>query len=41
VTERVVRLAPCPVLTVKAPTTESDSWLKEFYETFLGIQTES
>ncbi|ETX05968.1 universal stress protein [Candidatus Entotheonella palauensis] len=41
VTERVVRLAPCPVLTVKAPTDESDSWLKEFYETFLGIQTES
>ncbi|ETW98692.1 MAG: universal stress protein UspA [Candidatus Entotheonella factor] len=40
VTERVVRLAPCPVLTVKAPMDETDSWLKEFYETFLGIQTE-
>jgi nucleotide-binding universal stress UspA family protein len=40
VAERVVRLAPCAVLTVKATTTEADSWLKEFYETFLGIQTE-
>jgi universal stress protein A len=39
VAERVVRLAPCAVLTVKA-TTESDSWLKEFYETSLGIKTE-
>jgi universal stress protein A len=39
VAERVVRLAPCAVLTVKA-TTESDSWLKEFYETYLGIKTE-
>jgi hypothetical protein len=33
----VVRLAPCAVLTVKAPTPESESWLKEFYATFLGI----
>ena len=39
VAERVVRLAPCAVLTVKA-TTESNSWLKQFYETYLGIKTE-
>jgi universal stress protein A len=39
VAERVVRLAPCSVLTVKAPTSESESWLKEFYTTFLGIET--
>ena len=38
IAERVVRLAPCPVLTVKAPTLESESWLKEFYATFLGIE---
>jgi nucleotide-binding universal stress UspA family protein len=37
VTERVVRLAPCPVLTVKAPTSESESWLKDFYTSFLGL----
>jgi nucleotide-binding universal stress UspA family protein len=37
IAERVVRLAPCAVLTVKAPTPESESWLKEFYATFLGI----
>jgi len=36
VAERVVRLAPCSVLTVKAPTTESESWLQEFYSDFLG-----
>jgi nucleotide-binding universal stress UspA family protein len=36
VAERVVRLAPCPVLTVKAPTPESESWLKDFYSSFLG-----
>jgi nucleotide-binding universal stress UspA family protein len=35
VAERVVRLAPCPVLTVKAPTPEEASWLQGFYETFL------
>ena len=39
VAERVVRLAPCSVLTVKAPTSESESWLKEFYTSFLGIDT--
>jgi len=37
IAERVVRLAPCAVLTVKAPTPESESWLKDFYVTFLGI----
>jgi nucleotide-binding universal stress UspA family protein len=37
VAERVVRLAPCSVLTVKAPTSESESWLKEFYSNFLGV----
>jgi nucleotide-binding universal stress UspA family protein len=37
IAERVVRLAPCSVLTVKAPTPESENWLKEFYATFLGI----
>jgi nucleotide-binding universal stress UspA family protein len=41
VAECLVRLAPCAVLTVEA-TTESDSWLKVFYdETFLGIKAES
>jgi nucleotide-binding universal stress UspA family protein len=35
VAERVVRLAPCPVLTVKATTPETRSWLTELYETFL------
>jgi nucleotide-binding universal stress UspA family protein len=36
VAERVARLAPCSVLTVKAPTSESESWLQEFYSNFLG-----
>jgi nucleotide-binding universal stress UspA family protein len=35
VAERVVRLAPCPVLTVKAPTPEESSWQQGLYETFL------
>lgn len=35
VAERVVRLAPCPVLTVKADTPEAHSWLTELYATFL------
>jgi universal stress protein A len=39
VAERVVRLSPCSVLTVKAPTPESESWLKEFYATFLGLES--
>ena len=38
IAERVVRLAPCPVLTVKAPTPEAESWLQDFYATFLGIE---
>ena len=35
VAERVIRLAPCPVLTLKAPTAESGNWLKDFYASFL------
>ncbi len=35
IAERVVRLAPCPVMTVKADSTETESWLTEFYNTFL------
>jgi len=35
VAERVVRLAPCPVLTVKADTPEAHNWLAELYATFL------
>jgi len=35
VAERVVRLAPCPVLTVKATTPEEASWLQGVYETLL------
>ena len=37
IAERVVRLAPCSVMTVKAPTPESESWLKDFYAKFLGV----
>jgi universal stress protein A len=37
VAERVARLAPCSVLTVKAQTSESESWLQEFYSNFLGV----
>jgi universal stress protein A len=37
IAERVVRLAPCAVLTVKVPSPESESWLKTFYNTFLGV----
>lgn len=39
IAERVVRLAPCSVLTVKASTPDSENWLKEFYATFLGVGT--
>jgi len=39
IAERVVRLAPCSVLTVKAPTPESESWLQGFYATYLGIDS--
>ena len=35
VAERIIRLAPCPVLTVKAGTTEEHSWLQRLYDTFL------
>ena len=39
VAERVIRLAPCPVLTLKAPTSESGNWLKDFYASFLQLRT--
>ena len=39
VAERVIRLAPCPVLTVKAPASDSANWLKDFYATFLQSRT--
>jgi nucleotide-binding universal stress UspA family protein len=39
VAERVIRLAPCPVLTLKAPTAESGGWLKDFYASFLQFRT--
>jgi nucleotide-binding universal stress UspA family protein len=39
VAERVVRLAPCPVLTVKADTPEAHSWLTELYATFLPAKS--
>lgn len=35
VAERVVRLAPCPVLTVKSSSEEETSWLQRFYQTFM------
>jgi nucleotide-binding universal stress UspA family protein len=35
VAERVVRLAPCPVLTVKAATAEEKDWLQNVYEKFI------
>ena len=39
VAERVIRLAPCPVLTLKAPTSESGNWLKDFYASFMQFRT--
>ena len=36
VAERVIRLAPCPVLTVKATTSESGNWLKDLYASLWG-----
>lgn len=39
IAERVVRLAPCSVLTVKSPAAESDSWLQDFYTRFLGARS--
>ncbi len=35
VAERVVRLAPCAVLTVKAATAEETGWLQSVYEKFI------
>jgi nucleotide-binding universal stress UspA family protein len=35
VAERVVRMAPCPVLTVRPQTPETTSWLQGFYEAFM------
>lgn len=35
IAERVSRLAPCPVMTVKATTAEEESWLQNFYATFI------
>jgi nucleotide-binding universal stress UspA family protein len=35
VAERVVRMAPCPVMTVKPQTPETTSWLQGFYEAFI------
>lgn len=36
VAERVVRLAPCPVLTVKMPSAEEKNWLQGLYEKLLA-----
>jgi len=38
VAERVVRLAPCPVLTVKASTPEEKGWLQDVYARFMSSQ---
>ncbi len=38
VAERVVRLAPCPVLTVKAATPEEKGWLQDVYAHFMSPQ---
>jgi nucleotide-binding universal stress UspA family protein len=35
VAERVVRLAPCPVLTVKTATAEHTGWLQSVYDRFI------
>lgn len=35
VAERVVRLAPCPVLTVKTATVEHKGWLQSVYDRFI------
>lgn len=39
VAERVVRFAPCPVLTVKAGTAAEQAQLEEFYRHFMAPQT--
>jgi len=36
VAERVVRLAPCPVLTVKTATAAEKSWLQDVYDKFIA-----
>jgi universal stress protein A len=41
IAERVTRLAPCPVLLIKAPTSEDESWLQGFYETFIPSSSQS
>jgi nucleotide-binding universal stress UspA family protein len=41
IAERVTRLAPCPVLLVKAATSEDESWLQSFYKTFIPSSTQS
>jgi nucleotide-binding universal stress UspA family protein len=38
VAERVVRLAPCPVLTVKISTPEEKGWLQDVYARFMSPQ---
>jgi nucleotide-binding universal stress UspA family protein len=35
VAERVIRMAPCPVMTVKPHTPETTNWLQGFYATFI------
>lgn len=39
VAERVVRLAPCPVLTVKAATPEEKGWLQDVYARCMSPQS--
>jgi nucleotide-binding universal stress UspA family protein len=39
VAERVVRLAPCPVLTVKSQTPENTNRLLRYYETFMSLSS--
>lgn len=41
IAERVGRLAPCPVMMVKAPSEEEESWLRGFYETFMPPSSSS
>lgn len=36
VAERVIRLAPCPVLTVKAATPQEKAWLQDVYAHFMS-----
>lgn len=41
VAERVIRLAPCPVLTVKTAASVSGNWLKDLYASLLGSGTQT